>query len=374
MGDKKILIIDETIREGMQFQGVMFSPEQRCRILNFQEKLGVDICQAGYPPAHDSEILAVQKLITHAREKKFNIRIAAMGRASLKDLDILAASKADDFHFHIHIKENRQEKQLKQNLKELGDLIDHIKTNHPGTMISVAMLDIGRFPGSMLEYCLSVLKNHELDILSLPDTSGLLSPNQLHEKIESLSNTCGNTRLSVHCHNDMGMATANGVMGIIAGATVLEASVMGIGERNGISDLFTAAKTLKDQGFEIALNIDDLETFNHYYNYVDSIVHEQTEIRLLNACTPFFGKAVKTHVAGTHAKGEFGRSKDEDFSLNVLCGKHLVKKYLDLYNITFPQGNFFDLTREIKNQSARLNRSLSLADVRSLISIKTDWR
>ncbi|MBU8849188.1 MAG: hypothetical protein KOO64_06560, partial [Desulfobacterales bacterium] len=301
MENKKITIIDETLREGMQYQGLMFSCEQRLKILEFQEKLGVDICQAGYPPAHDLEADVVKTLLNHAQKNKYKIRIAAMGRASIHDAAILLDTRVNDLHFHLHIKNDVTPDKLDNILAGLLNTIDFVRNQNPDTVISLAMLDIGRFDDPVLEHCVSFLNQHHIDMISLPDTSGMMAPNQVFEKIKKFSSKTVNTKISIHCHNDMGMASANSVMGILAGGRVLEASALGIGERNGIADLYTTAKTLQDQGFDINLNTDDIPVFKAYYELLDSIVFEQTHQHLLTANTPVFGDAVKTHVAGTHA-------------------------------------------------------------------------
>ena len=356
MENKKIIIIDETLREGMQYQGLMFSLAQRLKILEFQERLKVDICQAGYPPAHDSEAGIVKALCHHARKNKYGIRIAAMGRANIHDAAILLATHVNDLHFHLHIKNDVAKDKLDQTLQDLSKTIDFIRREKPGAYLSIAMLDIGKTDTLLLEKCILFLCGLDIDILSLPDTSGIMAPNHVHEKIKVLAPLAGHSSLSIHCHNDMGMASANSVMGIISGGRVLEASVLGIGERNGIADLYTTVKTLQDQGFDINLKTDDILTFKAYYEYVDSIVYEQTRNHLLTANTPVFGNAVKTHVAGTHAKGDFGLISEEKFYLNLLCGRRLVQKYLDLHHIRYDQKRLEEITLKIKAQSFTLGR------------------
>lgn len=195
-----------------------------------------------------------------------------------------------------------------------------------------------------------------------------MAPNQIHEKIRQICSRTSNSRIAVHCHNDMGMACANSVMGIVAGGAIIEASALGIGERNGIADLYTTAKTLQDQGFDINLDTDDLKTFKAYYEYVDSIIYEQTSEHFLTRSTPIFGNDVKTHVAGTHANTGYGIMLDEQFFLNILCGKHLVKKYLESHNIDCPMDMLDLLTLNIKSKSAQLNSSLTQQDIKAIIA------
>jgi 2-isopropylmalate synthase len=372
MENKKIIIIDETLREGMQYRGLMFSPAQRLKILAFQEQLKVDICQAGYPPAHDFESDSVRTLCRHAKKNAYKIRIAAMGRANIHDAAILLDTHVNDLHFHLHIKNDVTPHKLDQILHDLLKTIDYIRKQNPGAVLSIAMLDIGKSDDHILEHCVSFLSRHHIDIVSLPDTSGMMAPNQVYEKINQLSSKTPDTKISIHCHNDMGMASANCVMGILAGGRVLEASALGIGERNGIADLYTTAKTLQEQGFDININTNDISTFKAYYQYVDSIIYEQTRDHLLTADTPVFGDAGKTHVAGTHADGGYGLATEERFFLNILCGKNLVKKYLDNHNIDCPADMLDILTMNIKSKSARLNRSLTRQDIKTIISSLPD--
>jgi isopropylmalate/homocitrate/citramalate synthase len=366
--NRKIIIIDETLREGMQYRGIMFSHEQRRKIIDFQEKLGVDICQAGYPPAHYSEADLITKLYRYTQKQQYKICIAAMGMANIHNADILLGTGINDFHFHIHIKKEVTKDKLDEILESLLKTIQYVRKYKPEAVISIAMLDIGRSDDDILEKCISFLSHHNIDILSLPDTSGMMAPNQVFEKIDKFSLKTGETKISIHCHNDMGMASANSVMGILAGGKVLEASALGIGERNGIADLYTSAKTLKDQGFSINLNTDDMDTFKAYYKYIDSIVYEQKGENLLNTNTPVFGDAVKTHVAGTHAGGEYGIASEEHFFLNALCGKSLVKKYLNDHNLSYPKDRLDTLTMRIKSKSYQINGSLTTKEIKEIIT------
>ena len=110
-----------------------------------------------------------------------------------------------------------------------------------------------------------------------------------------------------------------------------------------------------------------MDTFKAYYEYIDSIIYEQKGENLLNTNTPVFGDAVKTHVAGTHADGKFGIASEEQYFLNVLCGKQLVKKYLDAHNISYPANILDDLTLNIKAKSFQLDRCLTDTDIKLII-------
>ncbi len=368
MENKKIIVIDQTLREGMQYRGLMFSLDQRMKILEFQEALGVDICQAGYPSAHELEAGMVKSLFEHGKKSGYKIRTAAMGRANIHDADILLKTGIMDLHFHIHIQHGAEPQELDDALTGLIKTIDFVRQRKKNAVVSIAMLDIGKSLDDVLEHCVLVLSRHRVDMISLPDTSGMMAPHEVYEKISPLSALAGKTKVSIHCHNDLGMASANSIMGILAGGKVLEASALGVGERNGIADLYATAIVLKSRGVDMNLRIDDPDLFREYYGYVDGIVHEQTGDHLLTFNTPVFGGAVKTHTAGTHGGGQYGLAFEEHFYLNVLCGRGLVKKYLDQHHLNCPPDRLDALTQAVKSESLRLNRSLALGEIQTLVS------
>ncbi len=365
---KKIRVIDETLREGMQFHGLVFTLEQRIRILEFQEILGVDVCQTGYPPALDQEAQIVAALAHHARKNNFKIRTAALGRAMAADADILIRTGVDDPHFHFHLKPTNNESEILNTFDKLQALFEDVKLKQDRAEISLAMLDMGRTAQGLLERCVQYFnENKELSILSLPDTSGIMIPDQIREQVSMLNRRRTRLNLSIHCHNDMGMATANTLTGVMAGADMFEASVLGIGERNGIADLYTTARILKDQGVETCLNLDDYVGFKAYYTYVNKIVQDQTGLNLMDYQCPVFGAAVKTHVAGTHAKGDYGTKSEEDFFLNPLCGRELVKKFLNKNSIHFQDRALEDITLAIKYASMAKGHCLTKQEVVKII-------
>lgn len=366
MTNQKIRVIDDTLREGMQYRGLMFSCEQRLKILEFQERLGIDICRAGYPSAHKKELDIVKTLADHAKTHSYQIQVAAMGRALKTDVEKMLDTGASQFHLHSYIKADSDSNSLKTLFDTFSNLISLIKTKQPDATICAVMMDLGKTNETAILKALSFFKDHPLDIISLADTSGIMTPSQVSSKMNLFSKKASKINLSIHCHNDLGMASANSFMGVAAGASIFEASVFGIGERNGIADLYTTALSLKNQGFNLNVNIDDVDGFNAYYDYVDSIVYDQQNSHLLNPNTPFFGEAVKSHVAGTHAADVYADPDHEILFLNSLCGKHLVKRFIDLHGISCAPANVAVLTNKIKEKSYDLNRCLTPDEVRNL--------
>jgi len=369
MAKKKIIFMDQTLREGMQHRGIVFSNKEKQEIFKFQQRLGVDICQAGYPPAHASEKQSVADLQEIAIKEKFHTQVAGMARANPRDVPVLIETGMNHFHLHAHIQPRDDKATQELGLKRITDTVNSLRTQRSGAVISMAMLDIGNTPRAFLEqYGDFLINTLAIDILSVPDTSGQMAPNTFHDAVKFMvEKSAGtNTSISVHCHNDLGMATANTVMGVVAGATVVEVSALGIGERNGIGDLFSVGKILKDQNYEMNLKIEETDLFRQYYTHVDTICTRQTGDPLLSWNTPFFGDAVNTHVAGTHADTAFGVGQTEKYYLNVLCGRGLVKKYLTAGQIPFAPGTVPQITQTIKDESARRGRRLFDGEIRDI--------
>jgi 2-isopropylmalate synthase len=367
---RRISLIDQTIREGMQYQGVVFSYDQRLKILEFQEALGVDVCQAGYPPAHPEEAAMVKSLADHAGQNRFRIRVAALGRAFLPDAKILVATGIRDVHFHLHLPPDVPSHESDHLFSQLVPVIDFVRTTRPDAVISLAMLDMGKTPLAQLETAIRFLNRHRLvDILSLPDTSGIMAPNQVTERIRHAAALAGDMAVSIHCHNDLGMASANSVMGVLAGARILEVSAAGIGERNGIGDLYLTTRILADQNVPTGFSHDRIDLVRDYYLFVDTIVKEQTGQSLIHPATPVFGQAAGTHVAGTHARHLYGAGAAPEFHLNVLCGNHLVKNYLTCHHIGFDPDRLPAITAAVKEMSIRKSRRLTPAEVREIAGV-----
>jgi isopropylmalate/homocitrate/citramalate synthase len=371
MNDKRILVIDQTIREGMQYRGMMFSFEERKNILEFQERLGIDICQAAYPPAHVSETSHLECLHKMASDKGYRIRMAGLSRAVISDVKWMVKSGFSDYHLHSGINQGMLSRfGAEEIFRDVKDTVGFIRETTEGACINLAFADVGRtdptFLAAFIDYAVDVL---QVDIVNLPDTSRTMAPNVYHEVVRQTALRVREkpARIAVHCHNDLGMANANTVMGVVAGATVVEACVLGIGERNGIADLYTVCGVLKDQGYDMAVKTEDRQGFASYYKYIQELCVSKTGFGPLNYNTPAFGDAVKTHVAGTHDIIDYGAVDEKKYFLNVLCGKHLVKSFLDQRGIAYDPKKISRIVGKIKDTSAVHNRPLTEAEVRAVV-------
>ncbi|MCG8563549.1 MAG: hypothetical protein MI747_00535 [Desulfobacterales bacterium] len=370
MEDKaqRIQIIDATIREGMQYRGLVFTLEQRLALMEYQNQLQVDVCQAGYPSAHPLEAEMVTRLAEHARSQGYGLRTAALGRAAMADAQILVETGVDDIHFHLHLPPDTPAGELGQILAQFEKVMAFVRRERPKAQVVVAVLDMGKTRPELLNPAVKHLCcDLGCDLVSLPDTSGIMAPHQVARVMGEALKQVGDKGLSIHCHNDMGMASANSLTGVRAGARALEASALGIGERNGIADLFTTVRLLDLPPDRMPrLQIQNQDTFQAYYQTLSDMAQAQTGQPLIRYDTPVFGKAVTVHVAGTHAGMGFGISGEETFYLNLLCGRRMVATVLEQWGIPYDPNRLKEITTAVKATSLRRGSRLNREDLQAL--------
>jgi len=252
---KKIYIFDTTLRDGEQSCGVTLKPSEKLRIATELEKLGVDIIEAGFPASSPGDFKAVFSI---ARKIKKPV-IAATARCIEKDIKIAAEAlkKAKESRIHIFLPASNI--QLK---KKIG------KTKEEALKIAVESVKLAKSLVRQVEYSPEDAARSDFDylvkiiravinagakIINIADTVGYSTPEEfgkfirkLKKKIPKLSRE---VILSAHCHNDLGMATANSLAAIINGVNQIECTINGVGERAGnaaLEEIVMILETRKD--------------------------------------------------------------------------------------------------------------------------------
>ncbi|MFO7962556.1 MAG: hypothetical protein R6U50_01405 [Desulfobacterales bacterium] len=365
--DTEIIVVDQTIREGMQYRGLMFSAEERKKILAFQERLGIHVSQAAYPPAHHSEVEHASMLHRLARREGYGIRIAGLCRAKPEDVGRMLDHGFTDYHLHSGVNPSMIKRfGLDGIFTDLSETVSLIRAKVPEAFTILAFADVGSTDPDLLDRCVEFsVEKLCTDGITLPDTSGRLAPNVYYGMVRRIAERIQgrSTRIAVHCHNDFGMASANSVMGVVAGASIVEVAALGIGERNGIGDVYVVSRMLKEQGIPVRVKTDEVDLFRSYYAYINDICVRQTGFGPLHYNTPAFGDAIMTHVAGTHGIIHYSTADEKKYFLNVLCGRHLVEDYLKSIGIAYDRHNLDRIVKRIKDRSAVLNRSLDRREV-----------
>ena len=238
MDNQKVLIFDTTLRDGEQVPGCKLNTEQKLVIAHRLDELGVDVIEAGFPissPGDFNSVEAIAKVVQNAT-------VCALTRAVKEDIDVAARALQHAKNPRIHTGIGTSDSHIKYKFNASREEI----INRATEAISYAKNfvddvefyaeDAGRTDNEFLAYVCSEAIKAGATVLNIPDTTGYCLPEEYGAKIKYLKeNVIGIEKaiLSCHCHNDLGLATANSIAGVINGARQIECTINGIGERAG---------------------------------------------------------------------------------------------------------------------------------------------
>src|ERR1044071_618483 len=247
---QKIQIFDTTLRDGEQVPGCQLSTEEKIVVARELEALGVDVIEAGFPISSPGDFLSVveiSKAVTEpvicgiSRAKKEDIDVAAEALNHAKRKRIHTGIGSSDMHIKHKFRSTRE-----QVLQQGVQAVKYAKSK--GVEVEFYAEDAGRADLAFLAQMTEAVIAAGADVVNIPDTTGYCLPNLYGKRIEYLFNNVKNIDkaiISVHCHNDLGMATANSVSGLINGARQVEVTINGIGERAGNTSLEEVVMILK---------------------------------------------------------------------------------------------------------------------------------
>jgi 2-isopropylmalate synthase len=251
---ERVFIFDTTLRDGEQSPGASMNPEEKLRIARQLEKMGVDIIEAGFPVASDGDFASVQQI---AREVR-GCQIAALARANAADIDraweAIAGAASPRIHTFISSSDIHLKYQLRKTradvLKEAVAAVAHACGYTRN--VEFSPMDATRSDRDYLCEMVEAVIAAGATTVNIPDTVGYAIPGEFGDLIAMLFArvpNIGRAVISVHCHNDLGVATANALAAIKRGARQVECTINGIGERAGNSameEVVMAIKTRKD--------------------------------------------------------------------------------------------------------------------------------
>jgi 2-isopropylmalate synthase len=245
----KIEIFDTTLRDGEQVPGCQLSTDEKVIVARKLEELGVDVIEAGFPISSPGDFLSVVEI-----SKAVNIGVCALTRSKKEDIDVAAEAlhhaKRGRIHTGIgssdvHIKtkfNSTREKVLEQGTWA----VKYAKAK--GYEVEFFAEDAGRADLAFLAKLVESVIAAGADVVNIPDTTGYCLPHLYGKRIQYLFEHVKNIDkaiISVHCHNDLGMATANTIAGLMNGARQAEVTINGIGERAGNTSLEEVAMILQ---------------------------------------------------------------------------------------------------------------------------------
>ncbi len=238
----QVKIFDTTLRDGEQVPGCKLDTKSKLILAEKIDILGVDIIEAGFPvssPGDFKSVVEISKIIKNAS-------VCALSRANQKDIDVAAESlknaKKPRIHTGIGTSEIHIKHKFNSNKDSIIDLAKRAVSHAKKYVEDIEFYaeDAGRTENDFLaKVCEEVIKSGAT-VLNIPDTTGYCLPNEYGEKIKYLvENVKGidKVTISCHCHNDLGLATANSIYGVLNGARQIECTINGIGERAGNTSL-----------------------------------------------------------------------------------------------------------------------------------------
>ena len=266
MSDKKIFIFDTTLRDGEQVPGCKLNTTEKVELAQQLEALGVDIIEAGFPISSPGDFHSVEEISRIIKDAT----VCGLSRAVQKDIETAAQALkhakrprihtgigTSDFHIKGKFNSTREEilQRAVQAVKWARNLVGDVEFYAE---------DAGRTDNEYLARVVEAVIAAGATVVNIPDTTGYCLPDQYGEKIAYLVNNVKNADkavISCHCHNDLGLATANSIAGIRNGARQIECTINGLGERAGntsLEEVVMVIKQHKQLGFYTGIKSEQL--------------------------------------------------------------------------------------------------------------------
>ncbi|MGR6835493.1 homocitrate synthase [Syntrophomonas erecta] len=357
----KIHIVDTTLRDGEQTAGVVFANAEKLQIASFLDRIGVDQIEVGIPVMGGSEKESIKRIVNMGLKAS----IMAWNRAVISDIqesldcgvDAVAISiSTSDIHIEHKLQTTRQDV-----LARMSDAVKFAKDQ--GLYVSVNAEDASRSNMDFLTEFAIIAKHAGADRLRFCDTVGILNPLTTFRYIKTLIDAVG-LNIEMHTHNDFGMATANALAGIYAGASYVGVTINGLGERAGNACLQEVI-----MGLKCLLNVNmsyDTTLFREVAEYV-----ARASGRPLPVSKPIVGSNIFAHESGIHGDGvlknpltyEAFSPEEVGLERQIVVGKHsgsasIRFKFNHEYGIELTDEEAREILARTRELSINLKRSL----------------
>ncbi|MCL2680058.1 MAG: homocitrate synthase [Coriobacteriia bacterium] len=368
MGKQRVKLDDTTLRDGEQTAGIVFSDEEKFNIAVMLDDIGIDQIEAGIPEMGGSEIETISRIA----DAGLKASVLGWNRANVNAIktsidcgvDAVAISLATS---DIHIKTKL--------FKDRAWVLDTIRKSvafakEHDVYVSVNAEDASRTGIDFLVEYAAAAAAEGADRLRFCDTIGLMEPFRMYSAVKTLREETG-LEIEMHTHNDFGLATANAIAGIHAGATWVNVTIGGLGERAGNASLEQTAMALKYlEGQDI--NIDTTKLFE----ITDYVMRAAG--RELYPSFPVVGKSMFSHESGIHADGviknpatyEVFPPEEVGLERHIVVGKHsggatIVQKMKE-HGIEVAREDAQAILALVRTKSSRLKRALTDRELKKM--------
>lgn len=364
----QVYIFDTTLRDGEQVPGCQLNIDEKVMIAKRLDELGVDIIEAGFPvssPGDFKSVVAVSKVVENAivcgltRAVKNDIEVAAEALKHAKRPRIHTGIGSSDIHIKYKFGSNRDEilERGVQAVKYAKSFVEDVEFYAE---------DAGRADLEFLARLTEAVIKAGATVVNLPDTTGYLLPTVMYDRVKYLMNNVPNVDkaiLSMHNHNDLGMATANTIAGVQAGARQVEVTINGIGERAGNTSLEEVAMTLK-----VHKELNCITNIKSELLYPISKLVENAMRMPVQANKAVVGRNAFAHSSGIHQDGFLKHAENyeimtpqsvgidkSDIVLTARSGRHALRHRLAILGFEIAKNDadeiykhFLDLADRIK--------------------------
>lgn len=349
---ENLKILDTTLRDGEQTPGVLITSDEKLKIALKLDELGVNVIEAGSAITSKDE----QKSIKTITENRLNAEICSFARPLKVDIDAALKCDVDSIHLVIPSSDLHIQYKLRKSRQEVEQMAvnatEYAKSH--GLTVELSTEDATRTSISDLKHLYQMTIDAGSDRICACDTVGLLNPEKSYEFYKELTSL--NVPLSVHCHNDFGLAVANTLSALRAGATQAHTTINGIGERAGntsCEELIMAVESL----YNIKTGI-KTELF-----YEISQLVERISGVVLQSNKAIVGSNAFAHESGIHSDGVLKNSQTYEpikpeivghrrrFVLGKHVGKHVISEKIKETNITVTDDELNRIFERVKSLS-----------------------
>lgn len=354
--DRIIEVFDTTLRDGEQTPGISFTKEQKRTIARQLDKLGVDIIEAGTPITSKEEKEVVRLIC----DEGLSAKICGLARVLTQDIDACIDCGVDMVHIFVPSSRIQREHTTKMSEEEVKEqaykMARYVKER--GFLCMFSAMDATR---TRLDYLIELYKTAEeagADILNVPDTVGVSEPFSIFKLVEEIHRAV-KVPISIHCHNDFGLAVANSLAAVKAGASQVQVSVNGLGERAGNADLVETVMSLNSI-YGLKTNIE-----TEYLFETAKLIERFSGIQI-PITKPIVGENAFSHESGIHAHGVIERS--DTFEPGIMTpemvghrrrivlgkhtGKHSIEKKLSEIGVFLTKEELEEILERVKELGA----------------------
>lgn len=365
--NKKILVFDTTLRDGEQTPGVTLPPEKKVAIAKSLDEFGVDIIEAGMAITSKGEYTAIREIVKQGLKAK----IYDGCRLNIKEVELALKLEVDGVQIIVPTSELHQRVKLGKTRQQIENLLVEIipYAKDHGLEVGVSAEDASRTENNYLIEIAKKIEELKGDRFCYCDTVGVLTPETTYEKISEIRKNVS-LKMGIHCHNDFGLATANTIAALKAGADEFHSTINGLGERAGNAATEEIVMALK-QLYGVELNLK--------YNKLFSLSREITDLTgvLVQPNKAIVGANAFTHESGIHTDGMMKDTRMyEPFDPGVIgrkrkyvigkhSGKSIVKNMLKELGLELTEDRLLILVDKIKNLAEK-DKLVTEADIVAL--------